>query len=100
MVKNLPANAKDSGLIQGREDAWRRKWPPTPVFLPGKSHGQRSPAGHSPWCQKESGTILQLNNSNNNNLSTVEIEYEQQDDSVACDPQRETLRSVYRDPMK
>ena len=100
MVKNLPANAKDSGLIPGREDAWRRKWPPTPVFLPGKSHGQRSPAGHSPWCQKESGTILQLNNSNNNNLSTVEIEYEQQDDSVACDPQRETLRSVYHDPMK
>ena len=27
----------------------RRKWLPTPVFLPGKSHGQRSLAGHSPW---------------------------------------------------
>ena len=28
---------------------WRRKWQPTPVFLPGKSHGQRSLAGYSPW---------------------------------------------------
>ena len=29
---------------------WRRKWEPTPVFLPEKSHGQRSLAGHSPKC--------------------------------------------------
>ena len=28
---------------------WRRKWQPTPVFLPGKSHGQRSLVGCSPW---------------------------------------------------
>ena len=28
---------------------WRRKWQPTPVFLPGKSHGQRSLVGYSPW---------------------------------------------------
>ena len=32
----------------------RRKWQPTPVFLPGKSHGQR--AGYSPWGRKESDT--------------------------------------------
>ena len=31
---------------------WRRKWQPTPVFLPGKSHGQRSLAGYSPWGHK------------------------------------------------
>ena len=30
----------------------RRKWQPTPVFLPGKSHGQRSLVGYSPWSQK------------------------------------------------
>ena len=30
--------------------AWRRKWQPTPVFLPGKSHGQRSPAGNHSWA--------------------------------------------------
>jgi len=28
---------------------WKRKWQPTPVILPGKSHGQRSLAGYSPW---------------------------------------------------
>ena len=28
---------------------WRRKWQPTPVFFPGKSHGQRSLVGYSPW---------------------------------------------------
>ena len=28
---------------------WRRKWQPTPVLLPGKSHGQRSLVGYSPW---------------------------------------------------
>ena len=36
---------------------WRRKWQPTPVFLPGKSHGQRSPVGYSPWGCKELDTI-------------------------------------------
>ena len=32
---------------------WRRKWQPTPVFLLGESHGQRSLAGYSPWSRKE-----------------------------------------------
>ena len=35
---------------------WRRKWQPTPVFLPGKSHGQRSLACYSPWDCEESDT--------------------------------------------
>ena len=35
---------------------WRRKWQPTPVFLPEKSHGQRSLAGYSSWDHKESDT--------------------------------------------
>ena len=33
---------------------WRRAWQPTPVFLPGNSHGQRSLEGYSPWGRKES----------------------------------------------
>ena len=33
---------------------WRRKWQPTPVFMPGKSHGPRSLVGYSPWGHKES----------------------------------------------
>ena len=32
-----------------REILWRRKWQPTPIFLPGESHGQRSLVGYSPW---------------------------------------------------
>ena len=33
---------------------WRRKWQPTPVFLPGKFHGQRNLAGYSSWGHKQS----------------------------------------------
>ena len=32
---------------------WRRKWQPTPIFLPEKSHGQRSLMDYSPWAHKE-----------------------------------------------
>ena len=35
---------------------WRRQWKPTPTFLPGESHGQRSLVGYSPWGRKESDT--------------------------------------------
>ena len=56
MVKNPPANAEDEAWV--RKIPWRRKWQPTPVFLPGEFQGQRSLEGYSPWGQKE------LNNSN------------------------------------
>ena len=53
VVKNLPANAGDAGdpdLIPGwGRFPWRRAWQPTPVFLPGEPHGQRSLVGYSPW---------------------------------------------------
>ena len=42
---------------------WRRKWQSTPGFLPGKSHGQRSLAGYSPWGHKESDMAEQLTTS-------------------------------------
>ena len=35
---------------------WRRAWQPTPIFLPGESHGQRSLGGYSPWGCTESDT--------------------------------------------
>ena len=35
---------------------WKRTWEPTPVFLPGESHGQRSLVGCSPCGHKESDT--------------------------------------------
>ena len=37
-----------------RKIRWRRRWQPTPGFLPGKSHRQRSLVGYSPWGYKES----------------------------------------------
>ena len=37
-----------------RKIPWRRKWQPTPVFLPGKSHGQRGLLGYSPQGKKKS----------------------------------------------
>ena len=40
---------------------WRRQWQPTPVLLPRKSHGQRSPVGYSPWSRKESDMTCLLN---------------------------------------
>ena len=39
---------------------WRRKWQPTPVFLPGESHGWRSLGGYSPRGRKESDTTERL----------------------------------------
>ena len=40
----------------GKERSPGGGWPPTPVFLPGESHGQRSLAGYSAWGRKESDT--------------------------------------------
>ena len=40
--------------------SWRRQWHPTPALLPGKSHGQRSLVGCSPWGRKESDTTERL----------------------------------------
>ena len=54
VVKNPPANAgdaADTGLI-----SWRRKGQPIPVFLLGKSHGQRSLAGCGPWSHRDADT--------------------------------------------
>ena len=38
-----------------RKIPWRRKWQPTPVFMPGKSHGPRILVGYSPWGHKRVG---------------------------------------------
>ena len=55
--KESAANAGDTGLIPGLgRILWERKWQPSPVFLPGKSHIQRSLVGYSPWSHKELNT--------------------------------------------
>ena len=54
---------KASSLINlalGELSYQRRQWHPTPVLLPGKSHGRRSLVGCSPWGRKESDTTEQL----------------------------------------
>jgi len=60
VVKNPPANVqdtRDAGLIPYVEKiSWSRKWQPNPVFLPGKSHGQRSLEASVHGVAKESDT--------------------------------------------
>ena len=60
MVKNLPAMQETPVRSLVGKILWNRKWQPTPVFLPGKFHGQRSLTGYSPWGHKESDTTKQL----------------------------------------
>ena len=61
VVKNPPASAGERHGLDAwlGKIPWRRKWQPTPVFLSGKSHGQRSLAGYSPWSCQESDTTEQ-----------------------------------------
>ena len=62
VAKNLPISAETQETWVSGFDPWvgkvlwRRKWQPTPVFLPGKSHGRRNIVGYSPWGLKESDT--------------------------------------------
>ena len=51
-----------------RKTPWRRKWQPTLVFLPGKSHGQRSVASYSPWGCKELDTTERLSKAGSSSL--------------------------------
>ena len=60
MEKSLPAMQELQVRSWVGKIPWRRKWLPTPVFLPGKSHGQRSLAGYSPWGLKESDMTERL----------------------------------------
>ena len=60
VTKNPPANtgaSRDMGLTPAwvGKIPWRRNWQLNPVFLPGKSHGQRSLAGYSPWGHSQTG---------------------------------------------
>ena len=53
VVTNLPASAEDMGSIPGSgRSPGKGNGNPTPVLLPGKSHGQRSLAGYNPWGSK------------------------------------------------
>ena len=57
MVQNLPVCRKPRFSPWVRKIPWRRAWLPTPVFLPGESHGQRSLTGYSPRSCKQSDRL-------------------------------------------
>ena len=59
----------DAGSIPGSGRAWL----PTPVFLPGKSHGQRSLVGCSPWGSQKSQTRLKWRREHDTSLSPYQI---------------------------
>ena len=64
-VKNLPAKQETQVWYLVGKTTWRKKWQPTPVFLLGELHGQRSLAGYSPWDGKDSDTTGWLTLSSN-----------------------------------
>ena len=55
-VKNLPKCGRLGFDPWVRKIPWRRNWQPTPVILPGESHGHRSLAGYNLWGRKKSAT--------------------------------------------
>ena len=55
-LKNLPAVQETWVRSLGQEDPLEKEMQPTPVFLPGASHGQRSLVGYRPEGRKESDT--------------------------------------------
>ena len=58
VVKNPPSNARDIRNVNPwvGKIPWKRAWQPTPVFLSGESHGERSLAGYNPLGRKELDT--------------------------------------------
>ena len=73
-VKNLPESERDLGSIPGvGKIPQKRAWQPSPVFLPGEFHGQRSLVGYSPWCCKESDTTDRLSTTH----STINVVLDQ-----------------------
>ena len=62
-MRNAGLEETQTGIkIAGRNtNNLRRQWHPTPVLLPGKSHGQGSLVGCSPWGREESDTTKRLN---------------------------------------
>ena len=60
-IKMSAYNAGDPGSIPGSgKIPWRWKWQPTPLFLPGESHGWKSLVGYSPQGRKESDMTERL----------------------------------------
>ena len=61
VVKKSACQCRRLGSIPGRKTPWRSKWQPTPVFLSGEFHGQRSLVGYSPCIELDAHTHTYLN---------------------------------------
>ena len=71
-----------------RKIHWRRKWQPTPVFLPGKPHGQKSLEGYSPQGQKELNTTEWLHTHNYPRAMVINRTYAKYTYLLVCALQR------------
>ena len=73
-----------------RKIVWRRQWEPTPVFLPGKSHGQGSLVGYSPWgCIRVGWDLVakqQQTTATSSCFTRLLVSAVQQDGSAMCVP--------------
>ena len=83
MAKSLPAMQVHS---MGQEDSLKEAWQPTPVFLPGESHGQRNPSGYSPQGHKESGTTKANESARILTDMSVQVSSVAQSCPTLCDP--------------
>ena len=72
-VKCLPTMWETRVPSLGGEDPLEKECHPTPVLLPGKSHGRRSLVGYSPWGRKESDTTERLHTQVLDNDSSLEL---------------------------
>ena len=87
VVKNLPAMQElQETRVRSwlRKIPWRRAWQPTPVFLPGASHGQRSLAGYVPWDGKESDTAKVTEHTNTQHYVTPAVCHLQRNGPKTC----------------
>ena len=72
--KESACNVGDLGSIPGLGRVpCRRAWQPTPAFLPGESHGQRSLAGCSPWVCKEADTTERLSTAHSTTSAAINL---------------------------
>ena len=100
VVKNMPANAegmRDVGSINSwvGKIPWRRAWQPTPVFLPGEPHGQKSLVGYSPQGHKSPTRWKELSTAHTRGQREVQIEEEGV--YFLCRP---TQRDIFRRRIK
>ena len=77
-----------------RKIPWRRKWQPTPVFLPRKSYGQRSLVGYSSWSRKELARTERLS-TNNRPSPTVWISLQRSCFVLKFSPNHLLIKHIY-----